>query len=60
MACPSREPEITTASDPPGSIEAELLPQHGESPLKFVDLGLCRSAVYGIDDQTGLAVKRLP
>jgi hypothetical protein len=32
MAYASREPEITTASDPPGSIEAELLPQHGERP----------------------------
>ena len=32
----------------------------GESPLEFVDLGPRRSSVYGIDDQTGLAVKRLP
>jgi len=39
-------------------LDMSLLP--GELPLEFVDAGLGRGSVHGIDDLTGLAVKRLP
>jgi hypothetical protein len=32
----------------------------GELPLKLIDPGLSRSAVHGLGDLLGLAIKRLP